>query len=172
MVKQGLGSISVVTSGTSFDVIHKEGVEDAPLIREHMPASGTTLVDFQIFPSSVINLNEIMGDASPVDLWTENHEVDDDGKTIKLNVKTEAHGLGSRFDAKLFRTVVENILTDQDITAVLDFNDVEIVSLSFADELINKLKKRIGVDQFNRRVRLVNLSCGCRSIFSGIIENY
>lgn len=109
---------------------------------------------------------------SPVDLWTENHEVDDDGKTIKLNVKTEAHGLGSRFDAKLFRTVVENILTDQDITAVLDFNDVEIVSLSFADELINKLKKRIGVDQFNRRVRLVNLSCGCRSIFSGIIENY
>lgn len=82
MVKQGLRSISVVTSGTSFDVIHKEGVEDAPLIREYMPASGTTLVDFQIFPSSVINLNENMGDASPVDYWTENHESDDAGQSI------------------------------------------------------------------------------------------
>lgn len=112
-----------------------------------------------------------MGDASPVDYWTENHESDDTGQSIQLNVRTEAHGLGSRFDAKLFRTVVENILTDQDITVVLDFNDVEIVSLSFADELINKLQRRIGVDQFNRRVRLVNLSNGCRSIFSGIIEN-
>lgn len=172
VVKQGLGSISVVTSGTSFDVIHKEGVECAPLTREYMSASGTTLVDFQLFPSSVINLNAIMGDASPVDYWTENHESDDTGQSIQLNVRTEAHGLGSRFDAKLFRTVVENILTDQDITVVLDFNDVEIVSLSFADELINKLKKRIGVDQFNSRVRLVNLSSGCRSIFSGIIENY
>ena len=129
-----------------------------------------TLVDFQLFPSSAIDLNEIMGGASPVDLWTENHEVDDDGKTIKLNVKTEAHGLGSRFDAKLFRTVVENVLADQDITALLDFNDIEIVSMSFADELINKLKERIGVDQFNRRVRFANLSSGCQSVFKGIIE--
>lgn len=170
VVKQGLGSISVVTSGTSLDVIHKEGVEDIPHLRQFNSPSGTTLVDFQLFPSSAINLNVIMGGASPVDLWTENHEVDDFGKTIKLNVKTEAHGLGSRSDAKLFRTVVENVLADQDITVLLDFNDVEIVSMSFADELINKLKERIGVDQFNRRVRIANLSSGCQAVFNGIIE--
>lgn len=170
VVKQGLGSISVVTSGISLDIIHDEGVEDIPHPRKFSSTSGMTLVDFQLFPSSAIDLNEIMGGASPVDLWTENHEVDDDGKTIKLNVKTEAHGLGSRFDAKLFRTVVENVLADQDITALLDFNDIEIVSMSFADELINKLKERIGVDQFNRRVRFANLSSGCQSVFKGIIE--
>lgn len=53
---------------------------------------------------------------------------------------------------------------------LLDFNDVEIVSMSFADELINKLKERIGVDQFNRRVRIANLSSGCQAVFNGIIE--
>lgn len=170
VVKQGLGSISVVTSGTSLDVIHEEGVRDAPHLRKLNSTSGTTLVDFQLFPSSAIDLNKIMGGASPVDFWTENHEADDAGKTIKLNVKTEAHGLGSRSDAKLFRTVVENVLADQDITVLLDFNDVEIVSMSFADELINKLKERIGVDQFVRRVRIVNLSRGCQAVLGGIIE--
>ena len=169
VVKQGFGSISVVTSGTCLDVIHGEGVEDTPHLRKFNSTRGMTLVDFQLFPSSAIDLHEIMGVASPVDLWTENHEADDD-KTIKLDVKTEAHGLGSRFDAKLFRTVVENVLADQDITVLLDFNDVEIVSMSFADELINKLKERIGVDQFNRRVRIANLSSGCQSVFNGIIE--
>lgn len=170
VVKQGRGSISVVTSGTSFDLIHREGVEDIPLVREFNSTGGTTLIDFQLFPTSVINLNEIMGDASPVDYWTEAHEVDDAGKTLKLNVKKEAHGLGSRFDAQLFRTVVENVLADQDVAVVLDFSDIEIVSMSFADELINKLQKRIGIDQFIRRVRIVNLSRECRSIFSGIFD--
>ena len=47
-------------------------------------------------------------------------------KNLKLNELIEAHCLGSRFDAKLFRTVVENVLADQDIDMLLDFSDAEI----------------------------------------------
>ena len=52
--------------------------------------------------------------------------VDFELKNLKLNEIIEAHGLGSRFDAKLFRTVVENVLADQDIAMLLDFSDAEI----------------------------------------------
>ena len=47
-------------------------------------------------------------------------------KNLKLNELIEAHCLGSRVDAKLFRTVVENVLADQDIDMLLDFSDAEI----------------------------------------------
>lgn len=46
-------------------------------------------------------------------------------KNLKLNELIEAHCLGSRFNAKLFRTVVENVLADQDIDMLLDFSDAE-----------------------------------------------
>lgn len=81
-----------------MEVIHKEGFEDIPHLRKFKSTSGTTLVDFQLFPCGAIDLYEIMGGTSPLFFWTKNHEVDDAGKTIKLNLKKEAHCLGSRSD--------------------------------------------------------------------------
>ena len=49
-----------------MDVIHKEGFEDVSHLRNIKSTSGTTLVDFQLFPCGAIDLYEIMGGASPL----------------------------------------------------------------------------------------------------------
>ena len=75
---------------------------------------------------------------------------------IVFNVKSEARGdIGSRHGGRRIRQVIENLLRDQ-ATVSIDFNDVGVISSSFADEVFGRLFVSLGPRGFMRRIEIVN----------------
>lgn len=67
-------------------------------------------------------------------------------------------GTGTRQAAERVRHKVSNIIREGDKLLVLDFENVNLVSSSYADELIGKLVAEIGFSVFNSYCQLRNLS--------------
>ena len=114
-----------------------------------------TSVDFQLDFSQLINLNDAIGH-TPVNLVLESFFDEETGKNT-VRVADRAHGTGTRRAGRELRTLVRNLLVESS-GAVLDFEDVPVVSSSFADEFLGKLAMEMGFAAFNQRVRLKGLS--------------
>lgn len=61
--------------------------------------------------------------------------------------------------------------------AVLDFSNINVVTSSFIDELVAKLLVELGLFQFNRYIKLTNMSTTLqqtlqKSVIQRIIEEY
>jgi hypothetical protein len=67
-------------------------------------------------------------------------------------------GTGSRKAATELRTWLINILNEGTPVLYLDFDGVNVVSSSFADETIGKLVETFGPIEFARRIRLVHMT--------------
>lgn len=81
---------------------------------------------------------------------------EDDTGGIVFNVKSEARGdIGSRHGGRRIRQVIENLLRGQ-ATVSIDFNDVGVISSSFADEVFGRLFVSLGPRGFMRRIEIVN----------------
>lgn len=139
-------------------------------LRSKIPGGGTTLVDFQLKATDSISLEDIVGESGIVDLWAEAHEDAADERDMRLFVKKESAGLGSRFDAERFLMLVENCLVEADGKVIIDFEGVESISLSFADELIRKLVSKYGLIGFMQRFRMENLSRECAVAINAVTK--
>lgn len=81
---------------------------------------------------------------------------EDDTGGIVFSVKSEARGdIGSRHGGRRVRQVIENLLHDQAVVSI-DFNDVGVISSSFADEVFGRLFVSLGPRGFMRRIEIVN----------------
>lgn len=169
-VEQSLGSLEVVTNGIRYSCIHTMGGE----IREafskvYSPIDGTTLVDFQIRADVEIDVDQIVGPDGPVDLWMEAREDENDENVIRLNVADEAIGLGSRYDGEHFRNEMLNVANSTQGIVVLDFHDVDVMSLSFADEMTRKAIEELGESRFNELFRFEGLNSACRAVVNEVL---
>ena len=63
--------------------------------------------------------------------------------------------LGTRGGGIRFRRQLENLLREQP-TVTLDFDDVRVISSSFADEVFGRLFVNIGPTEFMRRIEILN----------------
>lgn len=170
-VRAGRGSLEITTDGVQYSLRHLRGEEKATFsLRSKMPIGGTTLVDFQLKATDSISLEDIVGESGMVDLWAEAHEDVADERDMRLSVKKESAGLGSRFDAEQFRMLVENCLVEADGKVIIDFEGVESISLSFADELIRKLVSKYGLIGFMQRFRMENLSRECAAAINAVTK--
>ncbi len=170
-VRAGRGSLEITTDGVQYSLRYLQGEEKAAFsLRSKMPVGGTTLVDFQLKATDSISLEDIVGESGIVDLWAEAHEDAADERDMRLSVKKESAGLGSRFDAEQFRMLVENCLVEADGKVIIDFEGVESISLSFADELIRKLVSKYGLIGFMQRFRMENLSRECAAAINAVTK--
>ena len=81
---------------------------------------------------------------------------EDDTGEIVFSVKSEARGdIGSRHGGHKVRQMIENLLRDQAVVSI-DFNDVGVISSSFADEVFGRLFVSLGPRGFMRRIEIVN----------------
>ena len=101
----------------------------------------------------------------------EEREEDWDGTIVRLNVAKEADGLGSRIDGSSFRNLVLNVMSSAQ-TVILDFSNVSIVSLSFADEAVGKLIDTIGFSSFLERIKIEQANETCLAIIQTIISQH
>lgn len=163
IVDAASGSLDIQSDGIGYRKVHKHKGSDATVAFRNVntPAGGSTLVDFQISTNSSISMSDIFEGNSPVNLWKESHETDPSGRSLRLRLADESSGFGSRYDAAKMRCLALNMANDADNKVYLDFADVPFISLSFADEFINKLMREVGLVTFIRKYSIVNLCQSC-----------
>ena len=118
--------------------------------------NGTTMIDFQLDYSSPIDVAQALNGYIPLDFWLENHE-NDQGEII-LDIAEESNGTGTRKSAEKMRNVVINCFQEHYSTICLDFKNVEMLSSSYADELIGKLVALFGFSNFMEHIVIAHLN--------------
>jgi len=95
---------------------------------------------------------------TPLDYVEKRYETNAAGD-VYFRMNDECQSFGSRVSGKPIRNKLENIINiTSDGTITVDFEGVQLLSSSFADEAIGKLFLRIGPIKFMQRVRLVKMT--------------
>jgi hypothetical protein len=93
-----------------------------------------------------------------------------DGKSIVLRMREETTGFGSRHTGEQMRMKTLNLLrAEQQLPLHIDWEGVQVIASSYADEFIGKLFIELGPVGFNARVRLLNLGSLVQSLIDKAI---
>ena len=74
-----------------------------------------------------------------------------------IRIATQCSNTGTRPPAERLRRKILTLLPDLDGPLVLDFTGVRSASSSFLDELLGRLAKHLGREEFHRRVRVIGM---------------
>ena len=176
IVKEGEGSLEITSSGVRYSLWHQrfpneQGFPKGSFSKVSSATNRATLVDFQICTDKALGINRIMGECGFTDLWKESHEDPENEIDHRLSVLSDSAGLGTRYDASGFRMLAINTMNDTEGAVILDFSNIEIISFSFADEAIRKLRDAVGAEAFHDRFRLTGLNDNCRTIINLVMSD-
>jgi len=91
-----------------------------------------------------------------------------DALLVQQNIVIDLHrkesGVGTRKSGEKIRNELLNIYTQTNKTITLNFDKINIISSSFADELIGKFVKEFGFYAFNNIFKLKNMNTNVQSI--------
>lgn len=163
IVSAAAGSLDIQSDGVGYRKVHAESTDNGIVSFRKVgtPVPGSTLVDFQVSLDAEISMQDIFEGDTPVDLWREERELDGLGINLRLNLKKEAGGFGSRFDGAKMRNLALNMANSAEGYVVLDFSGVPFISLSFADEFVGKLLKTVGLATFVSKFCVLNFCEAC-----------
>ncbi len=128
--------------------------------REAVPMPGTMVVcgiDYSqpLLLEEALNIKTVR--FSPVDMIETKYETTSD-RNINFVLKTEATSFGSRVSGTPVRTKLRNLIAFLDSNKVIvDFEDVHLVSSSFADEVFGKLFVELGPLGFSASLEMRNI---------------
>ena len=126
-----------------------------------------TLVDFQMDIARPIDIAKALNGHEPSDFWLEDHEVDD---KLYFFVQEDSVGTGTRIAAQKFKNKILNSFREERKKVVLDFQGINVVSSSYADELIGKIVAEKGFLYFLNYFELRNLSPFNMSVVNRSVE--
>ena len=170
------GSFSVMSGRALLSVYRDTETGQFGEHRHHLPSYHRydgTVVTAELDSSAPLRLEEALGFQSPD--WEPYDYVDavytsEDGRSLRVTLKDETAGFGSRIAGQQVRTKCLNLLnSDPSLPLVLDWEGVPLVSSSFADEAIGKLYAELGPLSFGRRVHSINLEPLVRSLIERAI---
>ena len=167
IVQESSGSLEIVSGDSRFVRVNPEGdeVARASFSGVRQVLDGTTLVDFQLKTRKSMSLADVLG-YEPVNLWLEQHEDELDENSARIVVKNESLGFGTRMAAREVRTLTLNLSKEFDGDVVLDFSGIDLISASYADELVAKLLQDSKVKD---RLILANLNDECRVVIGEVV---
>lgn len=91
-------------------------------------------------------------------------ELENDKGEIEFNLLQKSSGFGTRQAGERIRNQLLNIHQQSNQVIVIDFKGVELISSSFADELLGKLVVEFGFFGFNNLIRMRNMNSLVQSI--------
>lgn len=156
IIKEANGKLLISSGGARYE--YDSGDEKTIISGDFNlgKANGTTMIDFQLDYSVPIDVAQALNGYIPLDFWLENHE-NDQGEII-LDIAKESNGTGTRKSAEKMRNIVINCLQEQYNTVCLDFQNVSMLSSSYADELIGKLVALFGFSNFMEHIIISHLN--------------
>ncbi len=179
LIREGNGRL-VITSGRDA----YQYIEGTPSITKdvHLYPSNkrwSTTIDFQLDYSQDISIKKVLTFNGRVfdftNLYAENLE--NDAGELVFKISELAEGTGTRESALRLKNEIINLMKTNKQIAVLDFSNINVVTSSFIDELVAKLLVDLGLFQFNRYIKLTNMSNTLqqtlqKSVIQRIIEEY
>jgi hypothetical protein len=152
------------------------GVGKAPsrgargLLIEEAPQHQGTVVSLTIPTTRKLDVAGALWGRRPSSTFEMDY-VADSGNEIVVTVVDEASGFGNRDSARPARQRLHNLLNlYPEMRVVVDFNAVNLLSASFADEFIARLAKEVGVASFFQRVVLSNMNDLVRRTMDAVLE--
>ena len=173
IVKNNKGHLSVM-SGRAIKIFDYEKNKEE--IYDNLAILGEnnkcTRIDFSLNFDNVIDIQESLGNYSVYETINSDIEnMENENDWIIFDVKKEAIlGTGTRQSGKQLRKYLINIMNTSDKKIVIDFKDVDMVSSSFADELVAQLILEVGKDVYKERFVLSNINEHSNIIISSAIR--
>lgn len=121
---------------------------------------GCAIVDFQLDYEKNVSIADALKfngkSYEPVNLKIE--ELENDRGEIEFILIQKSSGFGTRQAGERIRNQILNIYQQSNQVIVIDFKGVELISSSFADELLGKLVVEFGFFGFNNLIRMRNMN--------------
>lgn len=115
-----------------------------------------TLVTVTLPTHNPIDVSEALWGHDPVPAFESQYVT---GEGVLFAVRNEASNFGNRFTGEKLRLKLQNIAEiNSQKGVIIDFEGVDVMSASFADEFIAKLVRELGTTSFFRRYQLRGLS--------------
>lgn len=158
-IAKASGGSFAITSGRAALVVSEPRVKPYGRAR-HLRFPGT-FVYAEIGLDTPFRVAEAIGVAvergDPIDIIETAYEVED-GSALNLSLRGESKGFGTRYVGRQLRTKCRNLLDSAPgKPLVLDWQEISVVSSSFADEFIGKLFVELTPLVFAARVRNVRM---------------
>jgi len=160
IVSENTGILNISSNTASYSLKNNKYriFENLP----QLPNNNGCIVDFQLDYNKEISISKALGGYEPVNMKIESLE--DDFGNIIINLKSKESGVGTRKSGEKIKNELINIHKQSGKSITLDFKDLNIVSSSFADELIGKLVAEFGFYTFNNVFKLKNMNTSVQSI--------
>jgi len=122
-----------------------------------------TIVDFQLDYSAPIVLTDILNGHNPDSLKMMMSASEQSDDLVDYHLSQQKSGFGTRKSGERIRNEVMNMLLSSEMINI-DFTGINMVSSSFADELIGKMYVEIGPLYFSQKVQLTNMNATVQAI--------
>ena len=173
IVSENTGILNITSNSACYNLTNNEfkTFDRVP----QLPYDNGCIVDFQIDYGKEISISKALGGYEPVNLKLESLE--DNSGNINIDLHSKESGVGTRTSGEKIRNELINIYKQSSKNISLDFANINIVSSSFADELIGKLVTEFGFYGFNNIFKLKNMnsivqSIVQRSVAQRMMESY
>lgn len=158
VVKLAKGIMNVTSGQASY--LYLNGDESYLQNKQYLsPEQKSTIIDFQLDYTLEHNLGDALVfngvKVNLVNLRLE--EMSDDNDVYIYKIDEESEGTGTRPAARKVFNDIMNILETKPQKIVIDFERTNIISSSYADELIARLFVTLGLFQFMHLIALKNL---------------
>ena len=160
IVSENVGKLNITSNSACYSLTNNKSstFDNIP----QLPYDTGCIVDFQIDYSKEISISKALGGYEPVNLKIESLE--NNTGDIVIILRNKESGVGTRKSGEKIRNELINIYKQADKNIVLDFIGLNIISSSFADELIGKLVTEFGFYGFNNIFKLKNMNSNVQSV--------
>ncbi len=165
IVRNNEGILTITSNKAALYQTHKEvkTIKNLPSISF---AVGCTSVDFQLDYDKKVSIEDALRIGGRVGNFV-NYRIEDlenNFGEIDYRLKDRAQGYGTRKAGLKVRNEVINLHSESKQPINLDFKGINLISSSFADELIGKLVLHYGFFGFNNVIRLRNMNSVVQTI--------
>jgi hypothetical protein len=160
IVSENVGKLSITSESACYSLTNNQFslFEQLP----QLPIDPGCVVDFQMDYAREISISKALGGYEPVNLKLESLE--NEAGQIQIVLKDRESGVGTRRSGERLRNELINIHRQTGQAIILDFSGLNIVSSSFADELVGKLVTEFGFFGFNNIFKLKGMGPSVQSI--------
>ena len=168
IISESNGQMEVSSGGAKYRVLNGNIITKKEGGFILSSEKGTAYLDIRLDYNKKINITKALGGYTPSDIWLENLMGDDESYILK--VAEIASGTGTRQSAIKLRNIAMNISNIEKKVVVFDFEGINLISSSFADELIGKIIAEKGLMYFLSAYKMKNLTPMNISIMNRSIE--
>lgn len=165
IVRLNKGALNI-TSNKAALVFNNNNIKTHKNLPTISFSNGCACVDFQLDYDQRVSIEEVLNINGNQGVFVNYRieELENDKGEIEYSIREKSQGFGTRKSGAKVRNELINIYNETKQPIIVDFRGVNLISSSFADELLGKLVLHFGFFGFNNVIRLRNMKSIVQSV--------